>query len=146
MRGQDRRHRPDPRRELLEDRLRTALAARAHTVDLHELRRPSPPSASARTRFPVRGAALALFGLAAVLACVLLLLPEEHRREQPAPPANPPVSHSAPPAPRVTAPAPPSTVPGPSQAPGVTAPAAQGPADQGAPAAGPPDAAHPEAP
>jgi hypothetical protein len=145
MRGQD-RHRPDPRRELLEDRLRTALAARALTVNLAELRRASPPSASVRTRFPARGAALVLFGLAAVLACVLLLLPGEHRTQQPAPPANPPVSHSEPPTPRISSPAPaPSTAPGPSQAPEAT-PAAQGPTDEEAPAAGPPDPARPEAP
>jgi hypothetical protein len=80
--------------DLLEHRLRAALDARVRTVELDALRRASPPSLQARTvRFPTRAATLALIGLAAVLACVLLV-PWEGRQPEPVPPAHPSVTHS----------------------------------------------------
>jgi hypothetical protein len=89
----DRPDRPGPDRpghDMLEHRLREALEARSRTVGRDDLRRASPPSLHAVPRIPlrVRRTALTLFGLAAAVACVLLVLVPGDRR--PAEPARPP--------------------------------------------------------
>lgn len=97
--------------DLLEHRLRTALDARVRAVGLDDLRRASPPSLRVSTRrLPARTATLALVGLAAVLACVLLV-PWEGRPPEPVPPAHPSVTHS----PRLTRTSTPSPHPEPSR-------------------------------
>lgn len=72
----------------VEERLRAALCARAGSVGLADLRPAVPPSASgaARAGFAARRAALALFVLAAAVACVLFLVSrgEEDRPARPA--------------------------------------------------------------
>jgi hypothetical protein len=92
--------------DLLEHRLRAALDARVRTVELDDLRRASPPSLRVRTvRFPTRAATLALVGLAAVLACVLLV-PWEGRQAEPVRPAHPSVTQSPRPPTRPARPSP----------------------------------------
>jgi len=112
-------HGPGPGQELLEDRLRDALDARARTVGPDSLRRATPPSGQAGRRFPARAATLTLLALAAALAGVLLALgwverqggqaPVEparpHERttrpssQAPSPPPSPAPSDVAPPSP-----------------------------------------------
>ncbi|MFE2940509.1 hypothetical protein ACFXKG_15815 [Streptomyces sp. NPDC059255] len=82
-----RRERPGPGPDALERRLREALEAGARTVGPGDLRRASPPSTYPRRRFPVpvrlRRTALLAFGLAAVVACaVLVLVPRDQGRTQ----------------------------------------------------------------
>ncbi|MFD5748471.1 hypothetical protein [Streptomyces sp. NPDC127033] len=85
-----RRERPGPGPDALERRLREALEAGARTVGPGDLRRASPPSTYPRRRFlasvlPVRTrrTALLAFGLAAVVACaVLVLVPRDQGRTQ----------------------------------------------------------------
>ncbi|MFE6159860.1 hypothetical protein ACFQ7F_13220 [Streptomyces sp. NPDC056486] len=84
-------HGPGPGQELLEDRLRDALDARARTVGPDSLRRATPPSEQVGRRSPVRVTALTLLALAAALACVLLALGWVERQggEAPVEPAHP---------------------------------------------------------
>jgi hypothetical protein len=98
--------RPEPDREPLEHRLRAALDAQARTVGFGDLRHASPPSVSATRilRLPVRGTALALLGLAAAVAAVLLV-PGEPRQEGPADRPGPSVSRTQSPVPASPAPA-----------------------------------------
>ncbi|MEV7869802.1 hypothetical protein AB0P17_27790 [Streptomyces sp. NPDC088124] len=82
-----RRERPGPGPDALERRLREALEAGARTVGPGDLRRASPPSAYPHRRFPMpvrmRRTALLAFGLAAVVACaVLVLVPRDQGRTQ----------------------------------------------------------------
>ncbi|MFC8127073.1 hypothetical protein [Streptomyces sp. NPDC057302] len=116
-------HGPGPGQELLEDRLRDALDARARTVGPDSLRRATPPSEQVGRRFPVRATALSLLALAAALACVLLALGWVERQggEAPVEPAHPherttrPSSQapSPPPSPAPSGATPPSPVPDP---------------------------------
>ncbi|MGW7521420.1 hypothetical protein ACWGJ2_38215 [Streptomyces sp. NPDC054796] len=82
---------PGPRQELLEERLRDALDARARTVGPDSLRRAAPPSEQVARRFPIRATALTLLALAAALAGVLLALGWVERQggEAPVEPAHP---------------------------------------------------------
>ncbi|MEU6992940.1 hypothetical protein ABZ953_20060 [Streptomyces sp. NPDC046465] len=126
-------HGPGPRQELLEDRLRDALDARARTVGPDSLRRAAPPSEQAGSRFPIRTTALTLLALAAALAGVLLTLGWVERQggEAPVEPARPheratQPSSSAPSPPSSPAPSPPSS-PTPSSAPSDVAPPSPAP-------------------
>jgi len=86
-----------PGREQLEDRLRAALDAKAHSVDIDDLRPAFPPPERARPRFPARRVALLglglVIGLAAVAASVLLVA-VGHEPFEPNEPARPSQSHS----------------------------------------------------
>ncbi|MFC3576558.1 hypothetical protein ACFOZ0_25390 [Streptomyces yaanensis] len=86
-----------PRREQLEDRLRAALDAKAHSVDINDLRPAFPPPQPARPRFPARRVALLglglVIGLAAVAASVLLIA-VGHEPFEPNEPARPSQSQS----------------------------------------------------
>nr|WSZ97410.1 hypothetical protein OH820_18640 [Streptomyces sp. NBC_00857] len=112
--------RPEPDREPLEHRLRAALDAQARTVGFRDLRHASPPSVSATKtlRLPVRGTALALLGLAAAVAAVLLV-PGEPRQEGPADQPGPSVSRTQGPVPASPVPPAPAVpaVPGPQESP-----------------------------
>ncbi|TWV55531.1 hypothetical protein FRZ03_07445 [Streptomyces misionensis] len=78
----------------VEERLRAALAARANAVGPADLRPLRPPSAAPHPRRPalpplrLRGAAVGLLALAAVVALVLLTLHDT--RTRPAEPARSP--------------------------------------------------------
>ncbi|MFJ4847053.1 MULTISPECIES: hypothetical protein [unclassified Streptomyces] len=85
-----------PDRAATEERLRAALDAKARTVGPDSLRRAVPPSALARPRVRMRTAAVAVLGLAAALACVLLAVTAAQRDNRPVPPASPTHSPTVP--------------------------------------------------
>ncbi|MDX3073652.1 hypothetical protein [Streptomyces sp. MI02-7b] len=85
-----------PDRAGTEELLRAALDAKARTVGPDSLRRAAPPSLLTRPRTRVRPAAVAVLGLAAALACVLLVLTAARREGDPVPPASPTHSPTAP--------------------------------------------------
>ncbi|MEU6062632.1 hypothetical protein [Streptomyces sp. NPDC047097] len=74
-----------------EDRLREALGAKAASIAAEDLSRPRPPSAAPRPGRILRHAPRtgALLALAAVLAAVLLLLPDTPARPPSPVPAGP---------------------------------------------------------
>ena len=75
--------------EMVEQRLRHALEARAYSVGPNDLRPAAPPTAPARSALRVRRTVVVLFGLAAALACVILALTQRHPTT-PAPPTRAP--------------------------------------------------------
>ncbi|GAB2813909.1 hypothetical protein [Streptomyces daliensis] len=114
---------PGPRQELLEERLRDALDARARMVGPDSLRRATPPSEQVGRRFPIRATALTLLALAAALAGVLLAVGWVERQggEAPVEPAHP---HE-----RTTRPSSPAPSPSP--------PSSQAPSDAASPSPAP---------
>jgi hypothetical protein len=66
------------RHEPIEQRLRDALEARANAVDLHDLRPAALPTAPGWSILPAPRTIVALFGLAAAVAAVLLVLAVRH--------------------------------------------------------------------
>ncbi|MFJ6392512.1 hypothetical protein ACIQJT_33485 [Streptomyces sp. NPDC091972] len=103
--------------EAIEDRLREALTARAHTIDLGRLRPARLPAGSTRWRPPLRRTAVALLGLAAVAACAVFAVTNDSSDSPVRPAVTPPHSVSpstfpAPASPAGSAPPPPGTTSG----------------------------------
>lgn len=111
--------------DLLEQRLRAALNAKASSVGPLDLRPSELPSGRSWRSLPVRRAALGLFGLAAAVACVLLVLGTRHDATTPVGPTHTP-SVSRPATPSIS-PAPSTPEAAPSEAAGLSGPQ-QGPA------------------
>jgi len=84
----------EDRRSVTEDRLRTALAARAALVGYRDLRNDVPPRGRGWGVRRVRGVTLAALGVAAavVAVCLLVLLPGRPSDRAPVLPAGPPGS------------------------------------------------------
>ncbi|MEU6488010.1 hypothetical protein [Streptomyces sp. NPDC046887] len=97
-----------------EDRLREALHAKAASIGFEDLSHPRPPTAAPRPGWILRHAprAGALLALAAVLAAVLLLLPDTPARSPAPMPAGP-----SRPTPTPTVPSDTPTLPGASPSP-----------------------------
>jgi len=99
------------RHEAIEDRLREALAARAHTVEPGHLRPARPPATPTRWRLPLRRTAIVLLGLAAAVAFALFTVTNDSP-DSPVRPAVTP-SHSASPSPSPAPASPARSVPPP---------------------------------
>ncbi|MGN5381544.1 hypothetical protein ACQ4WX_43850 [Streptomyces lasalocidi] len=89
----------------VEERLRAALAARAHSVGPADLRPLRPPTVTVRPRrVPLRRGALGLLALAAVAALVFFTVHDSPSRPaEPAPPPHPTVEAPSSAAPSPTA-------------------------------------------
>lgn len=85
------------RNEAIEQRLRDALEARANSVDVKDLRPAALPIRPRWSFLPSRRTALALFGLAAAAACVLLAV-RYGISDSPVHPAGTPSHSPSPPA------------------------------------------------
>jgi hypothetical protein len=86
--------RPQLHHEPIEQRLRDALEARAHTVGPGDLRPAASPIRTGRPLLPARRTVVVLFGLAAAVASLLLVLAERHPTTSVNPADTPSISRS----------------------------------------------------
>ncbi len=90
-------------RSQIERRLSDALQARADSVGLDDLRPAVPPTEAGRSFLPTRRTAVVLFGLAAAIASIVLVLTQRHPTTPVNPADNPSTSRSSSPSTSPTA-------------------------------------------